>query len=61
MENIIIFTVQKDENRVIIHLEADKERFKSTLSPLLETILHVGAATVTTVKMPEPKERAPEQ
>lgn len=61
MENIISFTVQKDEDKIIVHLEADKERFKATLMPLLDAILHMGPV-IAKIPVPSilPPESAPE-
>lgn len=38
MKTIINLTVQTDEEKVIVHLEMDKEKFKTTIEPLLAAL-----------------------
>jgi hypothetical protein len=38
--------VQKDENRIIVHMEADKVKFKQTVMPLIETLAAIRTPTI---------------
>jgi hypothetical protein len=65
IENVVSFYVQKDENKIIVHLEADKERFKQNIMPLFDVIFHmkdiVKIPPVTEPTPTEPSEEKPKQ
>jgi len=53
MVEIFSLKVEKETDKVIIHIEVDKEKFKSIVEPLLMGIVHYAAlpkAPESTVK-----------
>lgn len=45
MKNIISLTIQTDEEKVLVHLEMDKEKFKTTILPLLTHVTQFASGS----------------